>query len=359
MASPVLALSLAVTGCSGVSGVSGDSGGSVTLVFGHVHSRQDPSSQQLEKMFEAVEQASGGEIVFEVHYDGSLVANQDTLPGVANRRADMTWTTPAYFPSELPLSQAPSLPFLMRTAEEMQEVLDIVVDESPALAAEYEDAGVHLVSFMPNPPTVLAGREPIPSLADMAGLQVRSLGDIGVAVQEAGANAVNLPIQEVYQSLERGLIDAYMGLPMANIPAFSLHEVAPHVVDTGIGTYSTSAVIINLETWNSLSEEHQRIIEDAFRQGSADYVAATAGVEDEACDTILAAGGTFTVWSGEDTEAWREAVGTSAIDRWRSAAESSGADVDSFWASFEAALETVQSGSEPTESGIARCAARS
>lgn len=325
----------------------------VTLIFGHVHPNTDPSSLALQTAFEKIKEESNGSITIEVRYDGSLVTNQDSLAAVSSGRADLGWSVPNYFPAELPLSQYFALPFSMSSAEEMAVVIDAVNAESDDLKNEYRDAGVEAVAFYPNPPSILSSVAPMPDLASVQGKSMRALGDMAIAIGEADGNAVNLPIQEVYQALETNLLDGYVGLPMANVASFSLNEVSPHIYDAGIGTYSTSVVIANEDKWATLTDNQKEIVQSAFEDAVDEYLANNAAIEDESCDTLTASGVTFEVWSEADREEWAERASAPALKNWTDRVAGAGIDPAPFLETVDAAKADAP---DTGENGIARCA---
>ncbi|MBN9605298.1 MAG: TRAP transporter substrate-binding protein DctP [Actinomycetales bacterium] len=346
-----------VAGCTtGTSGGEGTDDPPVTLVFGHVHSESDPSSRALQQAFDQIEEESGGSITIDVSYDGSLVTNQDSLTAIKSGRADLGWSVPNYFPAELPLSNYFSLPFSLASAEEMAVVIDAVTANSDALGDEFRGAGVEAVAFYPNPPSILSSREPMDGLDAIQGKSMRALGDMAIAIGAAGGNSVNLPIQEVYQALDTNLLDGYVGLPMANVPTFSLNEVSSHIYDAGIGTYSTSVVIANSAKWDSLTEHQQEIVRGAFQDAVATYLGNNSAIEDEVCADLTAAGVTFDAWSDADREQWAAIASAPAIANWKQRVEDAGLDADGFLA----VVDEAKAGMNPDDAGlngVERCAA--
>jgi len=106
---------------------------------------------------------------------------------------------------------------------------------------------------------------PLTSLDDLNGKRVRMSGrPQGAILAEYGAAQVMLPGSEVYQSLERGVVDAAeFSVPSTDL-GIGLAEVTRHNMSPGWHQLaSTTGVMINLDVWNSLTAKQRLIIETA------------------------------------------------------------------------------------------------
>src|SRR5690606_11281863 len=141
-----------------------------------------------------------------------------------------------------------------------------------ALQAEYAAQNVHLLHAIPTTTAVMGSREPVSSLDDIRGKSVRGYGMLLNALDKGGANAVAVPIGEVYESLDRGVIDGWFATTLDNaVLDFKLNEVTPHITDTGAGAYQAGAILLNLDRWNGLSAEQQAILSQASDEVMAAY----------------------------------------------------------------------------------------
>ena len=76
-----------------------------------------------------------------------------------------------------------------------------------------------------------------------------------------GANAVPMPFTETYTALEQGSIDG-MTNPLLNIPDGKYDEVSKHLILTN-HMYTPQIVIVSKKTWDKLSEEERKILQEA------------------------------------------------------------------------------------------------
>jgi TRAP-type C4-dicarboxylate transport system substrate-binding protein len=133
-----------------------------------------------------------------------------------------------------------------------------------------------------------------PEFDDAGNLKVDGLKLRGNAVYNAffsnylGAQVIDLPTGDVYSALERGVVDAtgwtQIGLIDLKWNEFLNYRIEPCFFSTDLG------VIVNLEKWNSLSPEAQKIVQDVAIAHEADSVAALRAKRDEDFAALEAAG---------------------------------------------------------------------
>lgn len=124
-----------------------------------------------------------------------------------------------------------------------------------------------------------------PSFDADGNLEVEGLKLRGNAVYNAfftnylGAQVIDLPTGEVYGALQRGVVDAtgwtQIGLIDLKWNEFLNHRIEPCFFSTDLG------VIVNLDRWNSLSAEAQKIVQDVAIQHEIDSVNALRAKRDE------------------------------------------------------------------------------
>ncbi len=312
-----------------------------------------PHGEALGWMIDQLEERTDGRIVIEPYYDGSLLPAAEILPGVANNLADFGFMTPLYHPAELPLSQVTSIPFATTDVRAVSSAVTNLHAENEDYQREWTSQGVEVLNFVGVPPSMFAGKEPVTGLDYIAGKSIRSAGYGAIAVESAGGTPVSLVVGELYESLERGLIDGYTNMLFDTMPSLSLQEVAPFIADTGLGTYGVNSIIANPGVWNGLSEEDRELIRELIGEFEARYFDNLAAAEDRACELVAEAGGAVNVWDEADTEEWKELVGDKPVEQWRSTVSATGADIDAFYDTY---LEGL-AGASDEPSGMARCAA--
>lgn len=116
-------------------------------------------------------------------------------------------------------------------------------------------------------------------------LKVEGLKLRGNAVYNAffteylGAQVIDLPTTDVYSALERGVVDAtgwtQIGLIDLKWNEFLNYRIEPNFFSTDLG------VIVNLESWNALSDESKELLQRVAIEHERDSVEALRGKRDE------------------------------------------------------------------------------
>lgn len=123
-----------------------------------------------------------------------------------------------------------------------------------------------ILCSLTSPETAGWFREPIESLDDLDGLKIRFAGLGGKVLQRAGASVTMIPGGEIFQALEKGAIDATeFSLPVVDrLLGFS--RVAKYNYFPGWHqTFSTAHLQVNLDEWNSLTDQAQAMVRTTCR----------------------------------------------------------------------------------------------
>jgi TRAP-type C4-dicarboxylate transport system substrate-binding protein len=64
---------------------------------------------------------------------------------------------------------------------------------------------------------------------------------------------------EVYQALERGVLDGVYGFDFVTAIAYKLHEIAPNFYDIGDGPHAPAATIMNIQVWNDMPDDVKKV----------------------------------------------------------------------------------------------------
>lgn len=303
-----------------------------------------------------VEERTGGRVTVEFFDGGSLLAAGDTLPGIGDGRAEMGHVAHFYHPGELPLSTVSELPFFVANPQVQARVFNQLYRDSEEFRAEWEAMGVHVLHFNPSGVVILGSEDPITTPQDLQGRQVRAVGYAARALDTVGANPVALEAPEIYESVQRGLIDSYSSFPFEVITAFQLQEVAPYVADPGLGNYLLTAAPISLSVWEAMPDDIRQILTEVSEELLDEAVwDIYAEVEDAVCDAIIAAGGDVTVFSDDDVAAWQDQLGPEFVDEWLDNVATDRDTAQRFLDDYLAALD-VHSEDADFDSGVRRCA---
>ena len=227
----------------------------------------------------AVEKATNGRVKMQM-LAKHPVAPQGTFDGVRDGVMDVSYVTASYTPARHPLPLLAELPGSGGTAEINSVAFSRIHWKHLHKAGEYK--GVKLLGvFTHGPGQMFLVKKPVNSVADIAGMKIRSGGGISEASAKAlGASPLVKPAPESYEILASGVADGTF-FPAESIKSFNLDKVVKHATIFPGGFYSSAfGFFMNEEKWNKLSKQDQ----DAINSVSGEALARLAGQAWDAAD---------------------------------------------------------------------------
>lgn len=124
-------------------------------------------------------------------------------------------------------------------------------------------------------------KRPVASVNDIKGLKLRVPGSKAIMgfFQQAGAQAVAIPMPELYTALQQKTVD---GQDNGVIITYDnkLHEANKFYTRTN-HVYAMGSIVISEELWGKLSPEDQKIVEEAAKEAQAWEVAEERKLTDD------------------------------------------------------------------------------
>jgi TRAP-type mannitol/chloroaromatic compound transport system substrate-binding protein len=212
-----------------------------------------------------IAQMTGGELKLELLPAGSVVPYRETIDAVANGILDGDLTAVSYFSGRDPVfAIIGDLIAGYDTTDQVQtfckhgggkEVLQEAMDEVTSGA-------VHVIGCGPYAKEALVSKVPIRTVEDFQGVKIRSPEGLAAEVfRRAGASPVALPFSEVFTSLEKGIVDAADASAYVNNTETGMHDIAKYPLYPGIHSMAVLQFTINDETWQSIGEQFQTVLE--------------------------------------------------------------------------------------------------
>jgi TRAP-type C4-dicarboxylate transport system substrate-binding protein len=204
---------------------------------------------------------SGGKLTIRIYPAGELGKG----PGEQFKRAqsgiaDIAFGLAGYTSAQFPATLLAELPGIAANPDEATEKLWRVLD--PHLKKEF--AGTKVLGLWVNDTNLLLTRNrPIKALDDVKGLKIRVPSALaGEVVKAWGGTPVAMPVDQVYQSLDTGVVDgAYIG-PSA-LRSFRLNEVAGHLMLGTPTAFAVQFLVMNEAKWSALKPEEKGWLEQA------------------------------------------------------------------------------------------------
>lgn len=360
IASAALLLSVAACG----SGDSGEAGAeAIEIRYATANPETTAQMQLVTSWMEEVEERTGGQVRFEPYFGGSLLGALEIHGAVADGTVEMGYIANTYYPDLLPLFEIGSLPFVGDNEIAMMQTLNQMYQENELLQEEFANNGISMLAFHPVAPTALLTSQPVTNLEQMAGLRIRAIGYNAEAYQAAGAEPVAIDPNEMYEAVQRGVIDGVGALAFDQVPAFAIEEVAPNITNTGMGIYASVGLGINTAFFEGLPADVQETMVEAGEELMAEESQPMMEEASRAaCETVLENGATVTEWEAQQTDQWRQdVVEALAADYVQKASEDGGhepQEVQDFYDEFTSTYADLSESSD-YETGMSLCAEQS
>jgi TRAP-type C4-dicarboxylate transport system substrate-binding protein len=134
-----------------------------------------------------------------------------------------------------------------------------------------------------------------------------------------GASVIDIPTTDVYSALERGIVDAtgwtQIGLLDLKWDDFVNYRIEPDFFSTDLG------VIVNLDTWEGLSEEARAILTETAREHERTSAEALAELRDEEFAELEAGGMQVVTLEGEAAQNYLASAREKTWERMRTQME--------------------------------------
>jgi len=222
-----------------------------------------------------VEELTGGNFTMRVYAANEIVPALQVMDGVMQGTVHCGVSPGYYYIGKNPaLAFDTAIPFGLTTRQQYAWMMHGGGLE--LINAIYDDFGV--ISFPCNSTGGQMGgwfREPVNSLAELAGLRFRIPGIGGAVMSRLGVTVQNLGAPEIYPALERGAIDATEWVGPYDDEKLGFYQVAKNYYYPGWWEPGvTMGLLINQEAYNELPEAYQQVLQAVAGETFADRLAA-------------------------------------------------------------------------------------
>jgi len=259
-----------------------------------------PFSQEVEK-------ATNGRVKINIYAGGVLAKAPDHYDAAATGIVDFAYVVHGYTPGKFPLTSVMELPFLFNSAVHGTNVLWELWEKFPELKKEHPGVKVGWV-WAGDTGQLFTTKKQVRSLEDLKGLKIRTHSLIlKTTLEKLGAVPVTLPISELFESLQKGIIDGCI-TPWSAVYDFGLHNVVRYA--TVANFYVPSfAMVINTRSFQKLSKEDQKILEQMMGKKMGNKAAIVYdNAAQKGIDSLKKSGGTIYSLPKNELDRWKKAV---------------------------------------------------
>jgi len=278
-----------------------------TFRVAYVQAKDHPHGLGAQRFADIVQQKSGGKMKVATFGSGTLGGDAQVISSLQGGTIDMTMVSPGLLVGLEKEYALLDLPFLFNNYKEVDAVLDgpvgkKLLEKLPAkglIGLGYWDHGFR---------NVTNSKRPIMKLEDLAGLKIRviQIAQFIEMFNTLGANAVPMSFTELYTALETKTVDGQEN-PLATVEASKFYEVQKFASLTQ-HVYNPLVTIFSKKTWDRLSPDERKIIQDAANEAGAYERKVSRETNEKAAEVLKSKGMAVNPIAPQEIERMREKV---------------------------------------------------
>ena len=226
-----------------------------------------PQALAVKYFAEQLAAKSSGKLVAKLYAGGALGNDVSMTSALRGGTLEMTVPDSSTLMALIKPFGVLNLPLTFNTEQEADAVLDGPFGQK--LLAKLPEKGLIGLGYWENGfRHVTNSRRPITKADDIAGLKLRVIQNqlFLDSFNALGANATPMPFTELFSAMEQAAVDGQEN-PTATILASRFYEVQKHLV-LSRHMYSTWVLLMSKKTWDDLSAQEQKIVQDAAREAT-------------------------------------------------------------------------------------------
>jgi tripartite ATP-independent transporter DctP family solute receptor len=226
-----------------------------------------PTVQALRYMGSLIAENSGGRHQIRVFHSRQLGEEKETIEQTRVGAIDLNRSNVALIGTFVPAMNVLAMPFLFRSIEHLQKVLDGPIGSE--ILDSFEPYGfVGLAFYDSGARSIYNSVRPVRSIADLKGLRLRVQQSelMSDMIKALGAEPIELPYGQVLTGLATKLLDGAEN----NWPSFVTtghYKYAGHYTLTE-HTMGPEVLVMSQKAWASLSAEDRKVFREAAIQSS-------------------------------------------------------------------------------------------
>ena len=277
-------------------------------------------TQNIAQFASDVEEMTNGEVTFTLHTGASLLKMPEIMRGVQTGQVQAGEILLSAYGQESPFFEVDGIPFLSQGQMTAWQVYELTL---PHIAARLEEKGLMPLFSVPWPGQGLYSQKEITSTADYEGVKFRAYNALTARFAELmGAVPTTVQSAEVPQAFATGVVSA-MITSAATGNYTKAWDFTTHYYDVN-AMNNKNMVIMNMDAFNGLSEDHQAAILAAAAKAETRGWITSNAVQAE-LTANLAANGMIVEAPNDNLMAQLEAIGATMVQEWLEKAGDDGA----------------------------------
>ena len=213
---------------------------------------------------EELRRRTDGALGLDIIWGGALVGAAGAAQAISDGVADMGSIVPVYAPGQLVVYEVVDTGEISDEYVGMMAAYELMTTHPTALK-EAEDFNIkYFGNYTTGPTQVLTKDTPVSSLDDLKGMTIRTTGAHVPALEAFGAATVSMSQPKVYEALSNGSVDGSTTYYYV-VDGYKQYEVANYMTELNLGQTLAFGIIMNLQTYQSLTPEQQTIMDELGR----------------------------------------------------------------------------------------------
>lgn len=216
--------------------------------------------------------ATNGRWEIVLHYGEVLAKAADGIDGLKGGAFEAAVISTTYIPGKTPLKSIIEGPFMAPEGLAPQSEWAIAIGRHPAVVKEMDSWNVHVMFDFIVAPYEFVGKKPLIKVEDFNGLRVRLDTVSGLPIKEYGAVLNNIPGPDIYNALDRGLLDSVCFVWPYTFGAYKMDEICKFAT-LGIGLkISNQYLACTKKAWAALPAEWKKLSEESSAKAVQRYI---------------------------------------------------------------------------------------
>ena len=236
--------------------------GAMTIKLGVVTKPGSAQNIVAEKFKELMDKRSDGEVTVKIYHSKSIGNETEILQQIQMNTVQMGIVTVGPFDTFDPIVRVVNYPFLFKSNEQADEILDGPLGQE--ILTSLENSDFKGLCFSENGFRNLTNnKRAVRAPEDVKGLKIRVMSSAlhKTIWQTLGANPTPMP-WPIYTELEQGVIDGQEN-PLWVMEVYKFYEIQKYMTLTR-HVYSAHIDVASLNWWNTLAPASQTMIREAI-----------------------------------------------------------------------------------------------
>lgn len=277
----------------------------ISLTYSNFFPPTHVQSKLADAWCKEVEKRTNGRVKIQYFPGQTLTKATQNYDGVVQGLSDLGLCLFGYTRGRFPVMEVVDLPLGYPSGMVATLVVNDVYNKFKP--KELDDVAV-MYLHAHGPGLLFTKKKPVKKMEDLKGMKIRAHGTTAKVVQALGGTPVAMPMPELYQSLQKGVVDGAM-YPMETNKGWKMAEVVDYgTLDYGIAYTSSFYVVMNKDKWAALPDDIKKIITEINQEWIPKTGKAWDESDEEGKAYMISKGGKLIDLSKEESEKWKAAV---------------------------------------------------